>query len=157
MGRMGSLGDFPLLQGQWLVIFRNNRDSQWFIPTRELEFKHLSMQICFFNLRQGHSVLLFIQLFDRKSDILKQVMKSHFHFINSNKAGKEIRVFSLPVYCNKPAFFVITHKRSVLSSLQSASSVQKKKEKGSFFLNPSDTLADRWRGADHTAGGNTLV
>lgn len=26
-----------------------------------------------------------------------------------------------------------------------------------FPLNPFDTLVDRWRGADHTAGGNTLI
>lgn len=62
------------------------------------------------------------------------------------------------MYSNKLVSSIIIQQRSELSSLQPASSVQKKKDqKTPFFLNPSDTLADRWRGADHTAGGNTLV
>lgn len=38
-------------------------------------------------------------------------------------------------------------------------SIEKKKakKKAFFFLTPSDTLVDRWRGADHTVGGNTLI
>lgn len=63
------------------------------------------------------------------------------------QSGNEIWAFSLQVNTIKLISRVITQQY-----------MEKKKKRSSFFLNLSDdTLADRWRGVDHTAGGHTLT
>lgn len=50
----------------------------------------------------------------------------------------------------------VTERRSELSSLWPNSSSEEEK-RVHFPLNPFEMLVDRWRGADHTAGGNALI
>lgn len=140
-----SWGFFSQLQGQWHAIFRDIKDSRPVPAGESRKLEHLSMQM----LRAGMRIFSSNQCVKGTEG---KTARPTVHHRNTTKktqlrSRNELWAFSR---CR------VTQQRSELSSLWSNSSAKGEK-RVHFPLNPFDTRVDRWRGADHTAGGNTLI